>query len=245
MKKPSVFISYNHKSTQVMMRVIEKIDPIANVYCDIRLGPWESFKNFMDKIAKQDFVVVIISDDYLKSLNCQYEVLQLMKNEKWKNKTMFIVEDSRIYDVKKRAEYTDYWASQKLTFQKELIKHDAAAVNELVVEMNNCENIRRHIGEFLMTVADANNPGIDDAIDEIARRMKISAKRNTCNELEKEIIKLITNGINTIVDICVSTNRAERTINGYMSRLVKEGKLVRYGVGRNRNYRITAETKEK
>ena len=64
----------------------------------------------MNSIRHQDFAVLVISDAYLKSTNCLYEVMQLMMEEQWDQRVMYIVTDDAhgIYDAAKQLDYVGY-----------------------------------------------------------------------------------------------------------------------------------------
>ena len=47
----------------------------------------------MKSIRTQDFAILVISDNYLKSVACMYEVIQLMKEDDWLSKTMIMLAD--------------------------------------------------------------------------------------------------------------------------------------------------------
>lgn len=68
----TVFISYNQDSGNDVADEIEnKLKQIALVFRDkISLSYWDSIGNFMKSIRKQDFIVFIVTDKYLKSTGC-------------------------------------------------------------------------------------------------------------------------------------------------------------------------------
>ena len=111
-KLKTVFISYNHESSNF----VDDMEKALSGECEIKrdkknIKDWESITNFMKEIRNVDFAVLIITDKYLKSKACLYEVIQLMKNEDWYRHTMYVVmEDAQgIYDVAKQLEYVNYW----------------------------------------------------------------------------------------------------------------------------------------
>ena len=118
--KPSIFISYNHGSTKIVERLVSEISPYADAHWDNNVGPWESFKAFMDTIRKQDYAVLIISDAYLKSKACQYEVIKLMQTDNWDKKAMYIVENSarKIFDVLGRTDILTIGIRKSKNFRK-------------------------------------------------------------------------------------------------------------------------------
>ncbi len=69
-----------------------------------------NIKDFMQSIGKGKYVITVISDKYLKSENCMYEMLEI-KNRGDMNDRIFpvVLGDARIYDELERIEYIKYW----------------------------------------------------------------------------------------------------------------------------------------
>lgn len=51
----------------------------------------DSFKKFMRRVKKHDFVIMLISDNFLKSQACMYEVSELLTDEEFEKKLLFII----------------------------------------------------------------------------------------------------------------------------------------------------------
>jgi len=67
------------------------------------IGAWESITSFMNSIRKQDFVILVISDNDLKSVACMYEVMQLLKDDDWLDKTIIMLaDDINIFGTKEQ-----------------------------------------------------------------------------------------------------------------------------------------------
>lgn len=92
-----------------------------------KVGIFQSFTEFMDSLGTHDFVLSIISDSYLKSDACLYEVGEVLKEHRFNEKMMFVVlkkEDidlcgqhsiieqsfaADIYTFEGRIGYLSYW----------------------------------------------------------------------------------------------------------------------------------------
>ena len=62
--KPTVFISYNWDSSDLANEIENKIKPYADVKRDkTKIKPWGNITEFMKSIRKQDFAVLIITDN--------------------------------------------------------------------------------------------------------------------------------------------------------------------------------------
>lgn len=108
----------------------------------------QSFKEFMDTIQQHEFVLSIISDNYLKSQNCMYEIGEVLKNNQFKEQLLFLVlsqEDrkfysdiekdisAKIYEEEDRIDYIIYWEEEYEKRNKKVkkIKSDVAKISSL------------------------------------------------------------------------------------------------------------------
>ena len=94
-KTPSVFISYSSKNK-------EYADPIDEAFKhngirlirDMRdVAFKDSFREFMRKIRETSFALLVISDDFLKSRNCMYEVIEFFKDNNYREKLFLDIPD--------------------------------------------------------------------------------------------------------------------------------------------------------
>lgn len=69
MEIPTVFISYKRDKSDIVNKLEDKIDGRAEIKRDTKeIGAWESITTFMKSIRTQDFAILVISDNYLKSV---------------------------------------------------------------------------------------------------------------------------------------------------------------------------------
>lgn len=176
--KPTVFISFNCESVRFVDSLQEKAETNATIvrYED-GVAPWGSFKFFMDTIGEQDFAVLVITDAYLKSRACMYEVNSVMEKDSWKETTMFVVwPGTNVYSTEGRMGYITYWSEQYDQLDSSIVKLPESAIGCLKDELHQIERIRDSIGAFLAAVSDAKNPEIWEAINVICDRISISRK---------------------------------------------------------------------
>lgn len=150
----TVFLSYCQKDKDIADCIDEKIGHIlegkATLSRDIRDVEYhESFKKFMQSIENHDYVISIISDNYLKSRNCMYEMLEVVKDSKFSQRLLFIVltnEDAKyykvapiqdigadVYSVSGQAKYSKYWSQmdKELDSEIEEIGNSIYAINQI------------------------------------------------------------------------------------------------------------------
>lgn len=153
-KVRTIFLSYCQKDTDIadcLEKSMEShIQGKAKISRDIRDVEYhESFKRFMQSIENHDYVISIISDNYLKSRNCMFEMLEVVKDSKFSEKLLFIVLtdddkkyyestpvesiDADIYSVQGQAQYSKYWSSvdKELEVQIEEIGNPMYAIAQI------------------------------------------------------------------------------------------------------------------
>lgn len=87
---------------------------------EIKIDKWGSIKEYMQSIADMDYTILLISDSYLKSANCMYEVLEVMHDRKYKNKIFPTVIHSGIYNPITRTEYVKCWENEAKLLEEKL-----------------------------------------------------------------------------------------------------------------------------
>lgn len=198
MNKPTVFISYNWGSEVTAKAVESKLSSIATVLRDKNnIGPWGSISEFMKQIRKSDLIVMVISDSYLRSTACLYEIMQLMKDENWISHSMFLVEDSAksIYKPVGQLEYIKYWASEKEKLEEALKGMSHELVTAQAEELGKIKRIQLDFNEFVKNVVDRNNPDIDQAIDAVVARVEQSGKASAVEHVTSNIPEASNPGV--------------------------------------------------
>lgn len=174
--KPTVFISYNWDSSSSFVDDLQTaLEPCANTLRDTTsLEDWESFSNFMKSIRKQDFVVMVITPSYLKSEACMNEVCELLKDDDWLEKAMFVVLDNSIYsqDV---SEYLKYWQQRQADIEAEAEGLTLQNKGSASDKVNRIIAIQQCLRPFYSAVCDAKNPKPWMAIQSILQRIRFDA----------------------------------------------------------------------
>lgn len=172
-----VFLSYSHKDTCIADIIENKIKEIAKNKIEIsrdtqKLKYKDSLDEYMQSIKEHDFVISIVSDGYLRSTPCMYEVTELMRDRDYYNKLLFIIiseqdikfyenKDIEIKDIKaeiyssNRFDYIKYWEDEKGKIDKKVAEiKNPSLMLELTKESKQLEIISLHIGEFISKLKD-------------------------------------------------------------------------------------------
>lgn len=113
----SLFISYNREQKDFADKIESSVRSVCPILRDTNdIAPWGSIEEFMNRIRQAEYAVLLISDEYLKSINCMYEACQLYKDVNWKARTMYVVlgnADLNVYTVANHERYIRYWMTKK------------------------------------------------------------------------------------------------------------------------------------
>jgi hypothetical protein len=86
---------------------------------DIRdLKYMANVNDFMASLSQHDYVVTVVSENYLKSENCMKEIGNLLNNKDYEEKTIIVVLPSAkgIYGPNEVFEYLGYWKKERKNF---------------------------------------------------------------------------------------------------------------------------------
>lgn len=163
--KQSLFISYSWKNKDIADDIQLQFEPTGlPIIRDTRTLKYkESIKEFMSRVRDTDYVLIIISDYFIKSVNCMYEVMELIKDKNFKDKILPIVVDgTKIYSTIDRLEYIKYWSDKHKELEEKIAGFSPTDLIETLKELKHIENIRRNIDEFLTYASDILVPGYSE-----------------------------------------------------------------------------------
>ena len=183
----NLFLSYCQKDSDIANLIEVGLAPHirgkAKISRDIRDVEYhESFKKFMQTIETHDFVIMIISDHYLKSRNCMFEVLEVIKDSQFQKKLAFIVlsdDDiqyyhdrtissvgAKIYSLEGQTAYSLYWArvEKELQEQIEALGDPTRAIHQ-IKEKRIVQRILLDLPEFMEFIKDAKGLPLSEHIN--------------------------------------------------------------------------------
>ena len=175
MKHINIFLSYCQKNSDVANEIYHyfKSNPYIRIHKDILdIRVWGSIKQYMQSISDMDYIILLVTDEYLKSANCMYEVLEVLRDRKYKDFIFPAVVNSEIYNPIVRAKYVKYWENQFKELSETLKEISAQNLGKLTEDLKLCQDIASNIAEFLDVVSDMNNPGIEDVSLRIEERLQ-------------------------------------------------------------------------
>lgn len=184
-KSKRVFLSYCQKDSCIADIVEEKVKnkireiEISRDVRDVKYK--ESFSEFMHSIGEHDFVITIISDQYLKSRNCMYEIVETMRDRNFIDKLFYVVifEDdvkfynnltntqvaADIYSLTGQVKYLKHWQSVEGEL-RELISElgDPLLISNYAEELKIITKIKMEIQEFMNILRDRKGISFGDML---------------------------------------------------------------------------------
>lgn len=116
-----------------------------------------SIKTFMERIGRGKCAIAVISDKYLKSPNCMFELVQIAKNGKFGDRIFPIVLiDAQIFDPLERLEYVKHWEEKIKKLDEGLREVSAANLQEFREDIEQYTEIRHTSGELTKLLKEMN-----------------------------------------------------------------------------------------
>jgi len=157
----AVFISYAWGGERE--EIVDQIDQALEqrglkIVRDKRdLGYKGSINAFMERIGQGDCIIVVISDKYLRSPNCMYELIEIADNKQFHDRIFPIVlADADIYDPVKRTAYIKHWEEKRAELAAAMKELDPANLQGIREDMDLYDRIRDKISGLASLLKDMN-----------------------------------------------------------------------------------------
>jgi tetratricopeptide (TPR) repeat protein len=155
-----IFLSYSWADT-------EQADSIDTFFSSIGISVTrdvnsltyrQSVKSFMSSIRDCDYAIILISNDYLKSPNCLFELIELYKEKEFSEKFLPIInDDTKVYSLEAKSEIVKYW-QEKVESTGTLINTlQPTKTISLIEELKHYETIYSEIDSLLSSITDFKN----------------------------------------------------------------------------------------
>lgn len=154
-----IFLSYSWKDERLANSIenMFKKKNIKTIRDKKDLKYKGNIKQFMSQIRYTDFSLLIISDDYLKSLNCMYEVSEFIKDDDYSKRILPIIKDNaNIFNTFERSKYTLYWQDEYDRLKKEYDKTEELNRGDIIKGLIKIERVQRDLSDFLEFLSSVN-----------------------------------------------------------------------------------------
>ncbi len=123
----------------------------------------DSLKHFMQRLGRGKCVVVIISDKYLKSRYCMFELTEFLENGKFQERIVpLVLEDAKIYEPIDIVEYVKFWEEKLDEADKAMKSVQLANLSESIRgDIDLYSKILKTISGFIGHLRDLLIPPVD------------------------------------------------------------------------------------
>lgn len=166
-KSSKLYISYkwNDPSEELVNELVPELrDSGIDVVRDKDdLGFKGLIKEFMQEIGQGHTVIIVISNGYLRSQNCMYELVQIYEQSKYGGESFYdriiplVVSDAKIYDPLDRLDYLDYWSEKQEVLQERARRAKGLQnINSITEAINLYDKIRDTIDHLMDMLGNMN-----------------------------------------------------------------------------------------
>ena len=157
----SVFISYawGGESEETVNQIDQALQQRGlKIIRDKRdLGYKGSISAFMERIGGGNCVIVVISDKYLRSPNCMFELVEIAEGKQFYDRVFPIVlSDANIYDPVRRLEYVKHWEEKRAELAQAMKEVDPANLQGIREDMDLYDRIRDKVSGLTSILKDMN-----------------------------------------------------------------------------------------
>lgn len=184
----SIFISYSWNDTSFVDKLDSKLQTYGyKIERDIRDAEYaKNIKDFMKRIRKTDYSIIILSDNFLKSENCMREIFEFIKDDNYKDRIIPVILESAkdIWGDNKGITYTIYWKEREESLKEQLKKIDEESKVGYIEDLKHISSVKDSIGEVIkifrdMKMFDGNSNVL---INEIVNYISGNLKKNEIYE---------------------------------------------------------------
>ena len=128
------------------------------------MRPGDLISEFMDRLAEGDFVLAVISDKYLRSEYCMYELFRIYRNcadkpERFLRKVIpLILPDAKLGDLAGRFQRAIHWTNQEKKLQPLIEDHVGAVGTEFFRKFKLIGEFARNTSDMLEYLVDKLEP---------------------------------------------------------------------------------------
>ena len=121
------------------------------------LGFKGMIRDFMKEIGRGYAVIIVISDKYLKSPNCMFELVEIAKNKDFYDRIFPIVlGDADIYNPVNRIKYIKHWEEKLKELDEAMRSVSSANLQGMRDEIDSYDEIRDNISNLTFFLKDMN-----------------------------------------------------------------------------------------
>ncbi|MCX7108794.1 MAG: SUMF1/EgtB/PvdO family nonheme iron enzyme [Proteobacteria bacterium] len=162
-----VYISYARGSSEDIVNHIE--ESLKSYGYDVRRDtnniPYTALiSSFMKEIGRGRCIIVVISDKYLRSPYCMYELLEVYRNEGFHKRVCPVVlNDVQVSSIPEQFAYVEYWSSQVQQFDELIRKINLGNLApETLEEFFKFRDISQNAAKLLAFIVDMQHLNLEE-----------------------------------------------------------------------------------
>lgn len=154
MEQPEIFISYSWEAESSAiadeLEIAFQQKEIQIVRDKKSIGYKGLIKEFMQYLGRGKYIILIISDNYLKSPNCMFELLQIAQNGNFYDRIFpIIMADAKIFKAIDRLDYIHFWENEISELEEKIKQGSLTNLQGLIDDdLNLYSEIRRNIAQL-------------------------------------------------------------------------------------------------
>lgn len=183
----------------------------------------------MVQIANCDNVIIVLTEEYVKSLNCMLEMSFLVSQEDWPMKAMVLAIDNSLYSIERKLEIINYW----------LLRQKTCIDGMRDEERNYIDQICEQVEKFLRGLSRRKNPSQIAVVNEVIKKSKRNRKAESDLIARGEaFVKdyISKNGNITLKELAEASGRSSASVRRMISDLLEKGCIEKVGVGKEMRY---------
>jgi len=156
-----VFVSYawtdESKALVTQLENVFKDRGISLIRDQNELQYKDLIGDFMKRIGRRKCIIVVLSERYLRSKNCMFELVEIAERGNISDRVFPVVlKDAHIYDAKGRLQYIKYWEQQKKQLDTEMKKVGGENLRGIREELDLFAKIRATIDRIVDVLGNMN-----------------------------------------------------------------------------------------
>lgn len=155
----SVFLSYNHSIKKIADDIQQKLrNDGYTVVRDLQVMYKGNFKEFMKRIRETDYALLLVNDEYLESINCMFEITELLRDDNYADKYLpIVIEGTKLYSSQDINTHLMYWMDRKKKLEKDIKGLSPESLGSSVEDAKRIAQIQIGLDNFLNKLRDINH----------------------------------------------------------------------------------------
>lgn len=240
MAKQTLFISYCWKDGNIYADELEtQLKEEFEVKRDkSQLIANDDIYDFMAEIANCDNVILVLTSEYVKSLNCMLEMSYLVSQTDWAMKAMVLVIDDSLYSIERKIEIINYWMLRQ---KKNFNDLNSIDIGKTIYEEEKeyVDFICGQVELFFKGISRRKNPSQIAIVNEVIKKSKRNkeCERDLVGKGEKAVAEILEKyGHLTIKELSEKANISQASARRLTANLSKKGIIEQTGDGKARYY---------